>query len=905
MKLKSKIKDFFIFFTFFVLFISSIFILSFNKQNLLTEIHATNESLISMDLGYSSLFNIINDGTEEFLGDYKQTITSKLKNLFLNIPKIIMYKIGFVEKENFEKIYLDINFKNYQIILEDRNKVLKKGHAINEKFREVNANVWNNGKKYKAKVRLKGILNTHWYNERRMSLKIKLSKNETIMGYNEFSIQKPRERQWPFNKAFEKFSAKNGILSTNSDLLKVVVNGRNWGVMLLEQSLNKNFLENKKKKEGLIFKFGNEQIWYEGWTSNPYYLYRLGDPTLNYRVYNINKIINSESLQENIHNRKIISYVLNKFENYDSNLFDNQKMSTAFYSSLVWGQFHNLLNNNTSYYFNPYLLKLEPIVRDQYSIETFNNKSNIQQWPPPIQFLKSLKITEYEKNEILKKIYKNFSSIEEEFLKAKILFPVDALKTTNILNQNINIINNNKKEFINFNEEEYYKILDNGINIDFYQNEQFKKHNGKIQLQNENQKNRIKKILHFNHYKNGKIKIYNLLTEPIIINKIIHENTNIIKEKILIPGYLDNGSPFILNTNLKGFKDNSIYIESEFNNKTYKNVNLFTLFENVKNPLLNNTKIPNFIKIKNDKYFIQSGEYFVKENINLEGQLIIEEGVNLKFDEEISIIIKGSIIAEGEKNNQIFFESADSTWGGIYVFDSKDDSKLSNVVLKNMSGLRDSILKLTGSINFYKTNVELENVEFINNYSEDALNIIDSEFKITNIKFINTLSDALDSDYSSGFIKNTILQDIGGDGLDFSGSEVFINNVLGLNIKDKAISVGENSNIDIYDLKLEKVGVGVAVKDGSFSQVNNCQIKDVNLYPFMTYIKKKMYLFPELQIKECTYFKSEKNKNIKISDPSIKYFRQVGTILTDDSNKKILEKKLDVSKLYENTVMSK
>lgn len=905
MKLKYKIKDFFIFFTIFVLFIFFIFVLSFNKKNLVTEIHATNESLISMDLGYSSLFNIINDGSEEYLGDYNQTIINKLNNLFLNIPKIIMYKIGAVEKKNFEKIYLDINFKNYQIILEDRNKVLQKGHAINEKFREVNANVWNNGKKYKAKVRLKGILKTHWYNERRMSLKIKLSNNETIMGYNEFSIQKPRERQWPFNKAFEEFSDKNGILSTNSDFLKVVVNGRNWGVMLIEQSLNKNYLENKKKKEGLIFKFGNEEIWYEGWSNNPYFLYRLGDPTLNYRVYDINKIINSESSQQNIHNRKIISYVLKKFENYDSNLFNKHKMSTAFYSSLVWGQFHNLLNNNTSYYFNPYLLKLEPIVRDQYAFEIFKNKKDIQQWPPPIQFLKSLKITQNEKNEILKKINKNFSIIEEEFLKAKTLFPVDALKTTNILNQNINTIKKNTQEFVTFDEKKYYNILDSGINIDFYQNEQFKKFNGAIELQNENQKERIKKILHFNHYKNGKIKIYNLLTEPIIINEIIHANKNIISNKILIPGYLDNKSPFVLNTNLKGFKDNSIYIKSEFNNKTYKNVNSLTLFEKVKNPLINNTKIPNFINIKNDKYYIQSGEYFVKENINIEGQLIIEEGVNLKFDEKISLIIKGSLIAQGEKNNKIVFESSNRTWGGIYVYDSKNNSKLSNVVFNNMSGVKDSILQLTGSINFYNTKVELENVEFKNNYSEDALNIINSEFKIKNIKFISIYSDALDSDYSSGSIKNTTLQEIGGDGLDFSGSMVSLNNVRALNVKDKAISVGENSNIDIYDLKLEKVGVGVAVKDGSLSQVKNCQIKNVNLYPFMTYIKKKMYLSPELRIKECTYYKSENDKNIKISDPNIKYFRQVGTILTDDSNKKILEKKLDVNQLYQSSIMSK
>ena len=114
-------------------------------------------------------------------------------------------------------------------------------------------------------------------------------------------------------------------------------------------------------------------------------MYRLGDPTLNYRVYNINKIINSESLQQNIHNRKIISYVLNKFEKYDSNLFDKQKMSTAFYSSLIWGQFHNLLNNMEIYFPEYYNIAYQRFLAlfghqdlSNYAINDVNNNISLR-----------------------------------------------------------------------------------------------------------------------------------------------------------------------------------------------------------------------------------------------------------------------------------------------------------------------------------------------------------------------------------------------------------------------------------------------------------------------------------------------------------------------------------------------
>ena len=65
--------------------------------------------------------------------------------------------------------------------------------------------------------------------------------------------------------------------------------------MLIEESLGKVYLENKKKKESLIFKFGDEREWYEGWSHNPFYLYRLGDPSLIYHVYTLAKHLQKDN----------------------------------------------------------------------------------------------------------------------------------------------------------------------------------------------------------------------------------------------------------------------------------------------------------------------------------------------------------------------------------------------------------------------------------------------------------------------------------------------------------------------------------------------------------------------------------------------------------------------------------
>ena len=76
------------------------------------------------------------------------------------------------------------------------------------------------------------------------------------------------------------------------------------------------------------------------------------------------------------------------------------------------------------------------------------------------------------------------------------------------------------------------------------------------------------------------------------------------------------------------------------------------------------------------------------------------------------------------------------------------------------------------------------------------MNITSSKFKIINSQFINCLSDAFDSDFSTGVISDTEYFNIKGDAADFSGSKVLITDSKFKNIDDKGISAGERSSIE-------------------------------------------------------------------------------------------------------------
>ena len=99
------------------------------------------------------------------------------------------------------------------------------------------------------------------------------------------------------------------------------------------------------------------------------------------------------------------------------------------------------------------------------------------------------------------------------------------------------------------------------------------------------------------------------------------------------------------------------------------------------------------------------------------------------------------------------------------------------------------VLILLG-VNFYKSNLNLDYLIAKNNQSgDDLINIIKSEIQIENLYLENSLYDGLDIDYSEGNIINLKCFNCGkgkgGDGVDLSHSNLFIENIVVTNSVDK------------------------------------------------------------------------------------------------------------------------
>ena len=105
---------------------------------------------------------------------------------------------------------------------------------------------------------------------------------------------------------------------------------------------------------------------------------------------------------------------------------------------------------------------------------------------------------------------------------------------------------------------------------------------------------------------------------------------------------------------------------------------------------------------------------------------------------------------------------------------------------------------------------------------------------------------------------------------------------LALSVNEKAVSVGEESNVSIINSKFHDVGVGVVSKDGSRAVVSSTIIDNYRLYAAMSYME---YSKSSLHIFYC-----DTGNNNRA------FLCQSGTMMTVDNNK-IQESVLNIKEL--------
>ncbi|MEP0263145.1 hypothetical protein [Dokdonia sp.] len=781
----------------------------------------------------------------------------------LDIKKLTIGDIPEDQLHNkLDKINFTINQKAFTKIKAKRDDALSKGILISQDDDIVNGHVSLNGKEpQKVELRLKGDWTDHLKHENKWSYRFIMKGENTFKGMRKFSVQHPIVRnylwEWLFNKAIK----ENGLIGLRYDFADVHLTVKGvtnleipMGIMAIEESFDKILIENNKKREGIIVGFDESLLWKDREKqrilgledkSQSRELHSLRNAQI--KVFNENKVLSDPKLLKQFETAKDLLEGLRQGDYKTSEVFDVDRLATFIALSNLFGGYHGLIWHNLRIYYNPITNKLEPISFDSNSGTRLN------------------KIIEYP------------MSKGDTILQEKVLEKLKLVSSSSFINDLI-VRNNTELESLKI---DLYTEYNTSFDLDILA------HNSNFIKKKINPAVLITADLLSYDKKQMKVEISNVSGYPVTIEHLadyegrvlgLNKDQIIIKEKsstvvdFKLSNYFVNA--FVSKKNKKGAfqypKDvqklrishyvTGVDSKRDASIKPYgKNPTLEKSIAYYKKTSTQNFQEFSFIEEQSENVLVfkEGTHLLTKDLIIPSGYTIqISPGCTLDFRNNASLISYATFISNGTKEKPITFSSSDGTGGGIFISNATELSQVSYSHFDNLSNPHSPIWSVSGAVNFHESDVTISNTSFTNNRCEDGLNIIRSSFTMVDTKFEGTQSDAFDGDFVTGTLERCTFINSGNDGIDVSGSNLVLKDIIIKNPSDKAISAGENSTITGEGIKVSGGEIGVVSKDLSKINLTNLSIIDTRL-GISAFQKKSEYGVASIQISKLTLQNNE------------------------------------------------
>lgn len=843
-------------------------------------------------------------------------------------------------------ININIDFKSWESIKDERNAMMGKAFMSANK-NKYKASIQYQGNTIPIKLRLKGERTDHINHPKRWSYRIKTRKGQSIFGMRRFSIQHPDTKGFQREAVFLQFAKELGILSLRYFFIRVSINGEDIGLMAVEEVPGKEELEYSGYKEGHLFKFddGNVPLLYhsvassrinskhgeQGIFENSTSLSTMYEghysriKRLYYNALNAPLRALTESKTPSMRSQEELAFSLMKSvmegKIAPHKVFDAKKTGRYFAYLALWGNSHAASFRNARYYFSPYTLQFEPIVFDS------NARSSRKVW----LFPEKSSYRDHEFNRIL---------LRDSVIMASYISEVRALEVMSRKPDFVDKLRGIERTHLDDLREEFLflpemdfsslqkSIAEMSSQID--SGEFFEKEYEETNARDDSKPLVMPKgyvapdVVHANIInENDKtyLEIHNLFPlkahivdldirfdgQPVALSKVLSRSLPVTIPPFYYHEYLMHTRIELSNlpddTDVKVSGKVTVetqeHTEYQFDaGKSYAAVNTHPL-EPMPGKLIVE-KYP-FIRFQEAEncFYIMPGIWIIDEKIifPVGTCLHIKPQTKLLFAKNAGILLRGKIYAEGTAGQPVIFDSIsgtlDDAWSGFTVMNAKERSLLKFVEIKNTNYTRYKGWELTGGVSFYKSDVDIEHGVFENSNAEDALNIVASEFTLHNSKIVGARSDGFDGDFVVGIISNSRFVNIGGDAIDFSGSEIAVEHSIFSDIHDKAVSVGEASTVSASEIRVSNSGTGVAVKDGSDAVINQSEFDGIRYATMMSYTKKNVYGPSRLVAMDIQYSES-RNALVAQGKNSIHL-----------DGKKVGGRKVNIVKLYEEGYMKK
>ena len=714
--------------------------------------------------------------------------------------------------------------KDIEINIYESRKFFKKLSRVYLERLTIKSSKKINKKKYKAKIKINYIDKSYCIYDSTIrahgdghdhvdlingvpmpSLRVKL-KEGNINQITRFILFRPKSRLFE-NEIFTTtlFSHLN-FLSPRTFAIKVKINGVKADY-IFQEGLKKEFLEYNKKIEGPILESN------EDWE--------------NYSTHQMSRISNKEWIKNDL-NKFVLS--LNAINDYNISLLTSYKFRVGknedetlrfkesnfsieeytkinMFDALAFGvgAGHGLSYDDRRFYFDTVYSELIPIYYDGM----VNILSTIKYDPTDGKF-----------DNI---IFQDSKVIEKPFL-----------------NYHLNHERTHKQRYRN---QAVTKSAKKGANL-------------MIQKLKTVDKSKLLEELHINGFNKISIKQLDIVMEKIIerLNLIaeakVYEKSIDLESSVYMKYAkemkLDNDLDLIFINNNQKFSDNkTISIErcnyklDSCQHKQANKNNILDLFEQ------NNIDKKRSIFIGMDKMEYKNGLLSKSKNNIKESFRKIEIFKSMKF------YLNDYVSLDVDQENKIIDLNYKNEFGRAIIYKSNIDSwtiRMNNLT-KQKNEKFENFYNLTGCLTIIDTFLKSVNISGENFNCEDTINLIRTTGSVDKIVIKNSKSDALDADFSDLFFKEIFIINSLNDCIDFSFGKYAIQNSNLSKCKDKAVSVGEKSSLEIKSIKIKDSDLGIVSKDGSKVFIDSANMQNTGTC-LSSYKKKQEFNGGTISFKE-------------------------------------------------------
>jgi len=809
-------------------------------------------------------------------------------------------KLPSNELEN--QISIHLPTKSYQKI-SALIKDAKKGQVIRPEHKKYVKGFLNDGENQsKIKLKLKGDWTDH-LSSGKISCRIKM-KSDAFKGMKTFSLQHPKTRNYIDEWIVHKMADKEDVLTTTFDFVNLNINGVNHGVYALEEHFDKQLLESRNRREGPILKLDETGLWELTYAQME--LGYLGEfpffEASQIRCFKDGRTLSNPKLKSDFEEGAKLLELFKKGYDHPEELFDLNELAKFQVLCDISTGVHASAWHNRRFYFNPVSQKLEVILYDLMAFGYGENppfiyESSFSHQGHPLE--ESLDYALMRNAEYRKLYFENFERISSEAYLTEFFAQyqdeIDGFENAIQIEEPSYLVAQeryfNNAKFLRSNVADFKKLWESSINVlndssGWILDDDYSPRTDKAFFEG----------ISLNSYLEDSTSIgFKIRLENYHLNAIEicgyesgHWPGHVfeIEEKIQLDGFdgENNSGEY-----LALYKPNRIFFKVSNQGRRY--------YESEVLPWAKPIGLSTRMNLRRDdswkKYCTVSGKrakisgdvkinelIYVPEGLDLE----IASGSQLEFEGKGGIIVNGNFKAVGSAQKPIEIKATSEENNGITILNAQS-VVLKNVIATGLSNLKHESWVLTGAISIYESNVAIENLQIVNAKCEDALNIIRSDFNVSELLIDGCKSDGFDADFCSGYLKSSIFKNTGNDCIDFSGSRVTIDEVYIKNSGDKGISGGEASVLSLNNITIDGAITGVASKDKSQLYGENVSIKNSE-YSLMVFQKKPEYGPASLQLE-----KSQIKDGVEVID--------LKSVLTVNGVVKEGVEKIDVDALYE------